>query len=63
MKTGAAKRSVLAAVLLFIVAACGGFPNEFPASDFTLPDIMGGQPVKFADYKGRPVIIYWLTSW
>lgn len=59
-------RSGVLLVILVLSAglvACGSFPDEFPAADFTLPDIFGGPPVKLSDYEGRPVILYWLTSW
>ena len=50
-------------VLLIGLVACGSFPEEFSAADFSLPDIFGGPPVSLSDYQGRPVILYWLTSW
>jgi len=54
-------------VVLLILAlgliSCGSFPDEFPAADFALPDIFGGPPIRLSDYEGRPVILYWLTSW
>jgi len=57
--------SVLTCLLLCagLLVSCSGFPDEFPAADFTLPDIFGGPPISLSDYEGRPVILYWLTSW
>jgi len=52
---------LLAAVLAFW--GCDRFPDEFPAADFTLPNLLGDEPVRMADYSGRPVILYWLASW
>ena len=40
-----------------------GFPDEFPAIDFTLQDIFGGDELKFSDYLGQPIIIYFFASW
>lgn len=60
------KRRFLAFFLLALaplLAACDRFPDEFPAADFNLPDMLGDEPIRFADYKNRPVILYWLTSW
>ena len=57
----AALKVLIAAVLL---AACsGGFPNEFEAPDFTLSAPMKGGDVTLYDLKGKPVILYWFTSW
>lgn len=49
--------------LLLLSPGCDNFPDEFPAADFTLPDMLGDEPIRMADYRGRPLIIYWLTSW
>jgi len=49
--------------LLLFVPGCDSFPDEFPAADFTLPDMLGDEPIRMADYRGRPLILYWLTSW
>ena len=40
-----------------------GFPKEFPAIDFTLGDIFGGDDLTLSDYSGRPIIIYFFASW
>jgi len=53
--------SILA--LTVIIACSGGFPPEFPAPDFTLMSPMTGREVSYAALKGKPVIIYWFTSW
>jgi len=50
-------------VALLLVACSGGFPKEFAASDFTLSSPMTGNDVTLFDLKGKPVIIYWFTSW
>ncbi|TAN40935.1 MAG: hypothetical protein EPN22_16620 [Nitrospirae bacterium] len=53
-----------ALVLLPVLLSCGeGFPPEFPAADFMLNGPQSGKTVSFAELKGRPVIIYWFTSW
>ena len=41
----------------------GGLPDEFPAVDFEVDDVFGGGPVRYEDYRGRPVIIYFFASW
>lgn len=43
--------------------ACVAGPSEFPAADFTLKSPVTGETVSFSDVRGRPVIIYWFTSW
>ncbi len=43
--------------------ACMSGPAEFPAADFTLKSPLTGKTVSFSELKGRPVIIYWFTSW
>lgn len=52
-------------VFLFalVVACSDGFPKEFAAPDFTLKSPIMGDAVTLYDLKGRPVIIYWFTSW
>ncbi len=45
-----------------LAAACAG-PSEFPAADFTLKSPLTGKETSFGSLKGRPVIIYWFTSW
>ena len=57
---------VLSIVFLFtlFVLACGDrFPKEFPAPDFKLKSPVTNRTVRLSDYKGRPVIMYWFTSW
>ena len=47
-----------------VIAACsGGFPAEFPAPDFSLTSPMTNKETSFAAHKGKPVVIYWFTSW
>lgn len=53
---------ILAAALLAL-SACTSGPAEFPAADFTLKSPVTGREVSFSALKGRPVIIYWFTSW
>ena len=48
---------------LAVLAACVSGPDEFPAADFTLKSPLTGQETSFASLKGKPVIIYWFTSW
>jgi cytochrome oxidase Cu insertion factor (SCO1/SenC/PrrC family) len=56
-------RFLLAILLLFVVACSGGLPPEFPAPDFTLKSPMTGKKASLSELKGRPIIIYWFTSW
>ena len=49
--------------LALLIACAGGLPAEFPAPDFTLKSPLSGTEVAFASLKGKPVIIYWFTSW
>jgi hypothetical protein len=58
-----ARYHALTAILLFTVMACSSGPNEFPAADFKLKSPLTGNEVAFATLKGKPVIIYWFTSW
>jgi len=52
---------VLAATL---AASCtGGLPEEFPAPDFTMDDLLTGKEIRLADYHGRPVLLYFFASW
>ncbi|MBI5641204.1 MAG: redoxin domain-containing protein [Nitrospirae bacterium] len=53
----------LAALVLLAVSCSGGFPPEFPAPDFTLKSPQTGNSVTLSALKGKPVIIYWFTSW
>ncbi len=55
--------SLLLAAALAVVACTGGLPPEFPAPDFTLKSPLTGKETTFASLKGRPVVIYWFTSW
>jgi len=50
-------------VLSAIIACSGGFPAEFPAPDFTLKSPLTGKETSYAALKGKPVILYWFTSW
>jgi hypothetical protein len=53
---------LLGAALLALIA-CSSGPAEFPAADFTLRSPLTGTEVAFSALKGRPVILYWFTSW
>ncbi len=60
------KRKVLGAIVLvlLLLPACGDrFPSEFPAPDFKLKSPVTKKTVRLSDFKGRPVIMYWFTSW
>ena len=46
-----------------VTLACKGMPAEFPAPDFTLKSPLTGKETTYSTLKGRPVIIYWFTSW
>lgn len=52
---------LLSCVLLML--ACSSLPDEFPAPDFTVEDIFTGDEIRLADYKGRPVVLYFFASW
>ena len=56
-------RSAVLGALAVAAAACSSGPSEFPAADFTLKSPLTGKETSFADYRGRPVILYWFTSW
>ena len=60
---GLAAGGLAAVVFFLLIVGCRGFPDEFPAADFTLPDVFTKEKIRFADYRGRPVILYWFTSW
>jgi len=51
---------VLCAAMLSCTA---GLPPEFPAPDFSLKSPLTGTEVSLASLKGKPVILYWFTSW
>jgi len=54
------------ALVLFcasVIACSDGFPPEFPAADFTLKSPLTDKQVGLADVRGKPVVIYWFTSW
>lgn len=63
MNKGVRQASILLAVCILLLACSDGFPPEFPAADFTLKSPLTGKQVSLEDIKGRPVIIYWFTSW
>lgn len=56
---------VLAAVIAVyaLTAGGGGLPDEFPAPEFILSDVFGGDDVSLTALKGRPVMIYFFASW
>jgi hypothetical protein len=56
-------RNAALALTAAAALACSGGPSEFPAADFTLKSPLTGKETSFADYRGRPVILYWFTSW
>jgi hypothetical protein len=56
--------STLLLLAMTIAFACtGGMPAEFPAPDFTLRSPLTNKETSFAAVKGKPVVIYWFTSW
>jgi hypothetical protein len=55
--------SLILAATVAVALACKGMPAEFPAPDFTLKSPLTGKETTYAALKGRPVIIYWFTSW
>ncbi|RME66906.1 MAG: hypothetical protein D6778_04005 [Nitrospirae bacterium] len=54
---------VLSIFFLLLVACSGGLPPEFPAPDFKLLSLPSKKKVTLAEFKGRPILIYWFTSW
>lgn len=63
MKKGLLFSFPAALALAGVLACTGGLPAEFPAADFTLKSPLTGKETSFASVKGKPVIIYWFTSW
>lgn len=61
--TGLIRKVLPGALALVLAAACSSGPAEFPAADFTLKSPLTGKETSFSTLKGRPVIIYWFTSW
>lgn len=59
-RTIAALSAVLA---LALATACSTGPSEFPAADFTLKSPITGKETIFSSLRGKPVILYWFTSW
>lgn len=55
--------ALLALAVAALFACTGGFPAEFPAPDFALKSPLTDKEVSYASLKGRPVVIYWFTSW
>lgn len=55
---------LLVAVVFFYALTTGvGMPEEFPAPDFTLTEIFDGTEVSLSDFRGKPVMIYFYSSW
>lgn len=54
---------VLLVCCVSVTACSDGFPPEFPAAEFTLKSPLSGKTVSLSEVKGKPVIIYWFTSW
>ena len=50
-------------LLAVTVPQIKGFPDEFPAVNFMLQDIFGGEELKLSDHLGKPIIIYFFASW
>ena len=63
MSSRSRRLSMVLACLLLAFACSDGFPPEFPAADFMLKSPLTNSQVSLADIKGKPVIIYWFTSW
>ena len=53
----------LLSVLLLIGACSKGPPVPFPAFDFNVEDLFTGEEIHLAEFKGRPVLIYFFASW
>jgi len=58
-----ALRTVALGLIVSAALACSSGPSEFPAADFTLKSPLTGKETSFSAYRGRPVILYWFTSW
>lgn len=56
-------RTTVAILAVFILSCTKGLPDEFPAPDFTVEDMFTGEEIHLADYKGRPVLLYFFASW
>ena len=57
-------RGLLAALLVFIAAACTeSFPPEFAVPEFSLTSPLTGMVADNSTIAGRPAVLYWFTSW
>jgi|GEM_PF-1467530 hypothetical protein len=63
MRLSPSRLGIVAACIMLLLACSDGFPPEFPAADFSLKSPQTDKEIRLADVKGRPVIIYWFTSW
>ena len=49
---------------MFLTLSCsGGLQQEFPAPQFVVKDVFTGKDIAYANYAGRPVILYFFASW
>ncbi len=63
--------AVYAIMLVMLLGNYDTFPDEFPAPDFKLKNIMGqgmgdgmaDDTVALSDYAGEPLLIYFFASW
>lgn len=59
-----AKTLFVSLFMLILTASCSdGLPKEFVAPDFVLKDLFDGRDIQLADFRGKPVILYFFASW
>jgi hypothetical protein len=50
-------------LLLNFLAGDGAVSDGAQAPEFVLQDVFGGESVEYADYRGRPVLMYFFATW
>lgn len=48
---------------MVLVSCSESFPPEFPVPEFSLTSPQTGMVVDNATIAGKPVMLYWFTSW
>lgn len=50
-------------LLLNFLAGEEALSDGAHAPEFVLQDVFGGEAVEYADYRGRPVLMYFFATW